>query len=164
LPTIVLTILLGTAFASVALGDERPALPQGCAYEFSEEAALDLYQLHSTTCDADAHPFRLEDLEVTIGAEAAGMASLGRFDAFVGRLSASVYACRLEPYERGVTVICVGRTVSGEPDVVIGLEYQPTRSPELADVQSIRVGEMEVPRNDFAIYLERMLQPAGPAP
>jgi hypothetical protein len=157
-------IFLSAAFASAALGDERPPLPPGCVYEFSEEASLDLYQLYSTTCDANAPPFRLEDLEVTIGAEAAGMASLGRFDAFVARLSASAYACRLEPYERGVTVICVGRTASAEPVVVIDLEYQPTRSPELADVQSIRVGNIEVPRNDFAIFLERMFEPASPTP
>ena len=163
LPRAGLAIFLGAASAFPALGDERPPLPPDCAYEFTEETALDLYQLYATTCDANAPPFRLEDLEVTIGAEAAGMASLGRFEAFVARLSATAYACRQEPYERGVSVICVGRTGSAER-VVIDLEYQPTRSPELADVQSIRVGETEVPRNDFAIFLERMLEPASPTP
>jgi len=164
LPTAGLAIFLGAAFASAALGDERPPLPPDCAYEFTEEAALDLYQFYATTCDANAPAFRLKNLEVTIGAEAAGMASLGRFDAFVGRLGASSYACRLEPYERGVTVICAGRTASAEPVVIIDLEYQPTRFPELADVQSLRIGETEVPRNDFATFLERMLEPAKSAP
>jgi hypothetical protein len=163
-PTAGLAIFLGAALASAALGDERPPLPSGCAYEFTEEAALDLYHLYATSCDANAPAFRLEDLEVTIGAESAGMTSLGSFEAFVERLAASSFAWRLEPYERGVTVICARRTANEEPAVVIDLEYQPTRSPELADVQSMRLGEMEVPRNDFATFLEKMLEPANPAP
>ena len=146
--SLVLAVCVATS-AWAAHADERPPLPDGCEYVFTESEAVDLIDLARTTCDPDEPDFKLEDLELTVAdAGPDGVRSLGPLGAYVERVRVAGHACEIEPYEWGATVLCSRSGVQPAGDggrIVLEIELQPSRHPELAHVAEIRVGETRVP-------------------
>ena len=145
-------------YITVAHADERPVLPDGCEYTFAEDEALDLGEMNATSCDPAEPRFRLEDLEMTVGGSGDGeVVSLGSFSAYLEKLRDGAYACESDQYEYGIVIACTEPDAGGA-QIVIEVDFEPTRYPELAHVGSIRVGQTALPEDRFEGFLEKMIR------
>jgi hypothetical protein len=80
---------------------------------------------------------RFTALPVTVTVDGADAGSLGSLATLKGRLHDAGHVCQFAGYEHGVDIACLDG--SGAPQVYLGLVYEPTRSPEFAEVSSVRI-------------------------
>lgn len=106
---------------------------------------------------------QLAALKVMAGESDSSLESFGSLSSFMGRLRRAGRVCRLSSYAYGANLDC---GPAKAPDMLVGLNFAPTRAPEFLLVGSVRANGInggELPRAKVVEYLRDYLK-ASPAP
>lgn len=104
----------------------------------------------------------LNALNVMAGESDSSLTSFGSLNSFMGRLRRAGRVCRISTYAYGANLDC---GPAKAPDMLVGLDFAPTRAPEFLQVGSVRANGInggELPRAQFVEFLRGYLK-ASPA-